>query len=85
MITLFKKQENGSEEDCGVKHSCVLSDRLSYFHPIPEFPPDILHDLFEGVVPVELVHCLKGLVAKKYFTLEELNRATLLKKLTSLT
>ncbi|KAF0047693.1 hypothetical protein F2P81_001326 [Scophthalmus maximus] len=23
------------------------------------FPPDILHDLFEGLVPVELAHCLK--------------------------
>ncbi|XP_054604175.1 uncharacterized protein [Nothobranchius furzeri] len=23
------------------------------------FPPDLLHDLFEGVVPVEIAHCLK--------------------------
>lgn len=60
----------------GVKHRC-LSDHLSYFNPITGFPPDILHDLFEGVVPVELPHCLKGLIAKKYFTLEELNRAIL--------
>ena len=50
-------------------------DHLSYFHPITGFPPDRLHDLFEGVVPVDLPHCLKGLIAKTYFTLEELNRA----------
>lgn len=66
-----------SEENYGVKQSCVLSDHLSYFHPITGFPPDILHDLFEGVVPVELAHSLKGLIARKYFTLEELNRAIL--------
>lgn len=72
-----KMQNSDSEENCGVKQSCVLSDHLSYFHPITGFPPDILHDLFEGVVPVELAHSLKGLIARKYFTLEELNRAIL--------
>lgn len=70
-------QTNDSAENCGVKHSCIISDHLSHFHPTTGFPPDILHDLFEGVVPVELAHCLKGMIAKKYFTLEELNRAIL--------
>ena len=70
-------QNNDSQEKYGVKQSCVLSDHLSYFHPITGFPPDILHDLFEGVVPVELAHCLNGLIAKRRFTLEELNRAIL--------
>lgn len=70
-------QSNGSGEHCGVKHSCVFSDHLSYFHPTTGFPPDILHDFFEGVVPVELALCLKGMIAKKYFSLEELNRAIL--------
>ncbi len=68
-------ETNESEENYGVHYSCVLSDHLSYFHPITGFPPDIVHDLFEGVVPVDLAHSLKGLIAKKYFTLEELNRA----------
>lgn len=68
-------QNNGSENDYGVKNSCVLSDHLSYFHPITGFPPDILHDLLEGVVPVELALCLKGMMTKKYFSLEDLNRA----------
>ena len=64
-------------ENDGVKQSCVISDHLSYFHPITGFLPDVLHDLFEGVVPEELAHCLKGLMAKKDFTLEELNKAIL--------
>ena len=76
--TLVQKiQTNETMENYGVKQSCVLSNHLSYFHPITGFPPDILHDLFEGVVPVELAHCLKGLMAKKYFTLKELNNAIL--------
>ncbi|KAF7656394.1 hypothetical protein LDENG_00041990 [Lucifuga dentata] len=70
-------QNNDGEENYGVKHSCILSDHLSYFHPITGFPPDILHDLFEGVIPVELAHCLKGMMAKRYFSLEELNRSIL--------
>lgn len=68
-------QNNDSHKNYGVKRSCVVSDHLCHFHPITGFPPDILHDLFEGVVPVELAHCLKGLITKKYFTLEDLNRA----------
>lgn len=68
-----KIQNNDSEENYGVTQLCSLS----YFHPITGFPPDILHDLFEGVVPVEMPHCLKSLIAKKYLTFEELNRAIL--------
>ena len=47
-------QTNETVENYGVKQSCVLSDHLSYFHPVTGFMPDVLHDLFEGVVPVEL-------------------------------
>ncbi|CAI5678290.1 unnamed protein product [Oreochromis niloticus] len=70
-------QNDDTEENYGVKSTCVLSDHLSFFHPVTGFPPDLLHDLFEGVVPVELAHCLKGLISKRYFTLEDLNRAIL--------
>lgn len=38
----------------GVKKACVLHKHLSHFHPVTGFPPDILHDFFEGVVPTEL-------------------------------
>ena len=57
----------------GVKGDCALRKSLQYFHPITGFPPDILHDLLEGVVPVELSLCIKELIKLKYFTLEYLN------------
>ncbi|XP_036952445.1 uncharacterized protein LOC119018692 isoform X1 [Acanthopagrus latus] len=57
----------------GVKSECVLSKHLSNFHPVTGFPPDILHDFFEGVIPVELSLCLKELILKGFFSLERLN------------
>lgn len=54
----------------GVKKDCPLN-RLAHFHAAKGFPPDFLHDLFEGIGPVEL--CLSDLIAKKYFTLNDLN------------
>ncbi len=57
----------------GVKDSCVLRE-LDYFHPVGGFPPDLMHDLLEGVIPVEMAVCLKDLINKKYITLDYLNR-----------
>lgn len=58
---------------CGVKRQCVLTEHLSHFHVSTGYPPDIVHDLFEGVVPVELARCISLLISKKYFTLDILN------------
>lgn len=58
----------------GVTSECALSKALQHFHPITGFPPDILHDLFEGIVPVELALCISEMIRKKYFTLEDLNK-----------
>ena len=56
----------------GLKRVCPLS-RLAHFHPAKGFPPDFLHDVLEGIVPVELCLCISDLIAKKYFTLNDLN------------
>ncbi|XP_026099560.1 uncharacterized protein LOC113070477 [Carassius auratus] len=58
---------------CGVKRQCPISDKLSYFHATSGYPPDALHDLLEGIVPLELAQCLDVLIKKKYFSLLELN------------
>lgn len=52
----------------GVKQKCVLSKHLPYFHPITAFPPDVLHDIFEGIVPAELSLCLKDLISKGFIS-----------------
>lgn len=56
----------------GLKRDCPLS-RLAHFHPAKGFPPDFLHDVLEGIVPVELCICLSDLIAKRYITLNYLN------------
>lgn len=46
----------------GVTGECALSKTLLHFHPITGFPPDILNDLFEGIVPVELALCIHEMI-----------------------
>lgn len=57
----------------GINRRSVLED-VPAFSVATCIPHDIMHDLFEGVVPCELklliVHC----VAKKYFSIDELNQ-----------
>lgn len=49
-------QENGTS--CfGVKRHCVITKTLAHFSIHTGYPPDIMHDLFEGIVPVELAPC----------------------------
>lgn len=57
----------------GVKGRCVLNE-LDHFHSVSGFPPDIMHDLLEGVIPIEMALCLNDLINKKYITLEYVNR-----------
>lgn len=57
----------------GVKRVCPFTEGLSYFHVLRGYPPDIAHDLFEGIVPVEIAQCLTLLVLKKYITLDDKN------------
>ena len=59
----------------GVKKQCALSEKLEHFHVTSGYPPDVLHDLLEGIVPVELALAFDNLIKKKYFSLIELNEA----------
>lgn len=63
-----------SQGQSGVQGACVLRQGLPYFHTVTGFPPDILHDLLEGIVPVELALCIGEVIHHKYFTLEYLNQ-----------
>lgn len=50
-------QENGTS-CCGVKSHCVITKTLAHFSVHTGYPPDVMHDVFEGIVSVELAHCL---------------------------
>lgn len=66
-----------SQSQNGVQADCVLRQHLEHFHTVTGFPPDVLHDLFEGIVPVELALCIGEMIRRKYFTLEYLNERIL--------
>ncbi len=57
---------------CAVKRS-PISASLSYFHATSGYPPDVLHDLLEGIVPLEVALCLDAFIKKKYLSLQELS------------
>lgn len=69
------EQDPSKVSGYGVKGRCVLSESLTHFHVVDGYPPDILHDFLEGVVPFELCLCLQDLIKKKYISLETLNQA----------
>lgn len=60
-----------------MKRECIFTKNLSHFHVIFGYPPDLAHDVFEGIIQVELAHCLRVLISKKLFTLADLNNAIL--------
>ena len=80
--TYSSEEESDDDEDIadsdddletyGVKHSCPLNS-LQAFHCTTSFPPDVLHDLFEGVISQDLLGVIRILSVKKWFTLEQYN------------
>ena len=56
----------------GVKSKSPLNN-LNFFHVIGGLPPDISHDLFEGVLPETLRHLTIAFIQEGLFTLEQLN------------
>lgn len=68
-------QDSTKAKTYGVKGSCPLSESLQHFHVVDGYPPDILHDLLEGIVAIELALCLKALISKRLISLEALNDA----------
>lgn len=69
------REDTSLSQIYGVKRACPLTENLEHFHMVTGYPPDILHDLFEGIVPTELSLCLKNLISKRYFTLDTLNES----------
>lgn len=48
----------------------------SFFHVVSGFPPDVAHNVFEGIVP-ELACCLALMISKTLFILDDLNKTIL--------
>ena len=82
-VDYFSDSDNESEEDIeevnnnrfGQKGRCPFN-QLEAFHCVYSMPPDILHDLQEGVIALDYLAILKVLITKKkYFTQDEYNNS----------
>ena len=65
-------QPGYSESNTGIKHGCIFN-QLKYFHVMENYAVDAMHDLLEGIVPIELSDILGSLTNDGYFDLDEFN------------
>lgn len=56
----------------GIKTGCCLNE-LTHFHVLDNFAPDIMHDVLEGIGPLEFKLIMNELINKGCFTLDTLN------------
>ena len=56
----------------GIKAECGIND-LKHFHIIECCPPDLAHDVYEGVIPLVVGHVLGELIKLKVLSLSEIN------------
>lgn len=57
----------------GVKEPCALL--CPGFDPTLHLPPDIMHDLHEGVLPFAMRHIISSLIEQQLFSLSDLNKS----------
>ncbi|XP_065657679.1 uncharacterized protein LOC136082400 [Hydra vulgaris] len=60
------------ESHTGIKHGCIFN-KLKYFHVTENFAVDAMHDLLEGIIPIELSDILGKLSDGGYIFLNEFN------------
>ena len=58
----------------GLRWRCPFNT-LESFHAITSFPPDLLHDHLEGIIPQDLFGVIKILFNKGWFSIEDYNKS----------
>ena len=53
----------------GVKSDCCFN-KLAFYHCTTGIAPDIMHDLFEGIIPFEFTTLMKFFKKKKIMNLD---------------
>ena len=56
----------------GVRGICPLAE-LEYFDPITSLVPDVMHDVFEGVMQINIEVVVRGLIVSKILTVNDIN------------
>lgn len=56
----------------GIGRNSIFNE-LNYYHVTENISVDIMHDIFEGIAPLEVKLVLQHFIGRGYFTLDELN------------
>jgi hypothetical protein len=71
--TICSSIENDEEvENFSLRERCILN-QLESFHATTSMPPDLMHDVLEGVIVNDLLGVLKCLQKDEWFTVEQYN------------
>ncbi len=65
-------QDPSQAQTFGVRNNSPFNH--GSFHVSRGLPPDIMHDILEGVAPYEMALVLRSLIGQGYFTVEKLNK-----------
>ena len=69
-----EESDEGEIDTRGVKRVCPFNV-LASFHSVGGFPPDIMHDIMEGVIPSDLLAINRILCRKGCFSISQYNEA----------
>jgi hypothetical protein len=71
--TICSSIENDEDvENFSLRERCILN-QLESFHATTSMPPDLMHDVLEGVIVNDLLGVLKCLQKDEWFTVEQYN------------
>lgn len=72
-VNLTNMELFGHDSEKGVKSDSTLN-KLKYFHVCnPGLPPCVAHDLWEGIIPFDLMLIINNFISNKYITIDFLN------------
>ncbi|XP_041960308.1 uncharacterized protein LOC121718930 [Alosa sapidissima] len=71
-LEALKESSEVSKQTYGVVSKCPFSE-LDYFDVTRAFPPDLMHDFLEGIVPVVICHVIKALHSMHIVSLTDIN------------
>jgi len=63
-----------NQSETGIRRGCILNE-LKYFLVVENYCVGAMHDLLEGIIPLEFSLVLTTLVSEKYLTVDNLNAA----------
>lgn len=71
-LTALEENNQLTKQTYGVVKECLFTE-LNYFDVTRQFPPDLMHDFLEGVIPIVVCKVITALHQLKIVTLNDIN------------